>query len=82
MIVEAFLNIILLLLTPIISVLPVIEIPIPTGLSNWILDIFRMSSMFLPIPTIMTILGLSFVITNFNIIWKLVMKFIKLLPFT
>lgn len=82
MILEAIMTLFISVLTSLISVLPVIEIPIPSGLVGWFEGILTAASMFLPISSMLTILGLDILITNFSIVWKLIMKVWKALPFT
>lgn len=82
MIIEGLLSVFITVLTPLISALPTISFDVPSGLINWIKNILTMSSMFLPIPTLLKLFALDILITNFNIVWKLIMKAWNALPFT
>lgn len=82
MIIESLLSMFMSIITPLISKIPVVDIEVPAGIMGWILDVFSAFSMFLPVKTMLTIFALSFLITNFSIIYKVIMKFWNALPLT
>lgn len=82
MILEAVFNLIKNVLLFIINLLPNTNIDLPTGLIEWFNNTLSLVGYFIPVGDMFLMLGIWFVITNFNIIWKIITRIWDALPFT
>lgn len=83
MILEAILNLIKGALLMILALFPTMEnLQLPTGFISWFTDLIATTSYFLPIGDFMIMFGIWFMVTNWEIIYKTIMKIWGALPFT
>lgn len=83
MISEFFLNAIKGVINFLISLLPNLEsVSLPAGFVSWFSDLLSACSYFLPINDFIVMLGIFIVVTNFEIIWKTILRLWDSLPFT
>lgn len=83
MLVEAFFNLLKGVFEAIMGMLPTLDgITIPSGFITWFTNIMNASSFFLPLADFLIMFGIWMAVTNFDIIWKIIMRIWDALPFT
>jgi hypothetical protein len=83
MILEAIFSLINLVLKGIFALIPDMSgITLPTGLVEWFINILNMTAYFLPLIDFLAMMGIWLIVTNFQIIWKIIQRVWDALPFT
>lgn len=80
MITDALLDVIMAVPLMLVSVLPSVDMSIPSGVFDWIYDIANAVGYLLPIKSLLTILSLSLSITGFQIAWALLLRIKSFIP--
>lgn len=82
MIIEAILNLVKSLIMGILSLLPTLNATgIPNDLLNGFASVIYGVSYFFPVADVLIMLAISFAITNFHIIWRLIQRVYDAIPF-
>lgn len=83
MILETILNLIKLAILGVLSLLPSMDLlQLPVGFMEWFTNIIATSGYFLPLTDFFIMFGIWIVVTNFEIIWRTLMRIWDALPFT
>lgn len=82
MIIEAIFDLIKVPLVWVFSNLPTLDfLSLPSGFINWIIDLFSLVAYFVPIPDFLAMLGISILITNFQVVKNIILRVWEALPF-
>lgn len=83
MILESIFNLIKAAVLFVLDLLPAMDfLQIPTGFMVWFTDIIATSAYFLPLTDFLIMFGIWLMVTNFEIIWRTLMRIWDALPFT
>lgn len=83
MILESILNLIKLVVLGVLSLLPEMDLlQMPVGFFEWFTNIVATSGYFLPLGDFIIMFGIWFMVTNFEIILRTLMRIWDALPFT
>jgi hypothetical protein len=81
LIIEGIIDVIWTAISFIVGLLPTLDISLPTGFFSWLIDIYDMVAYFVPLVDFMLMLGIWFVVVNFQIIWKTIQRIWDAIPF-
>ena len=83
MIIEGIMNLLKLVINGILAIIPSMSsLALPDGLVSWFQGLVQASAYFLPMADFVIMFGIWMVVTNFSIIWKLVLRVWNAIPFT
>lgn len=83
MILELVFNLIKLAILGVLNLLPSMDLlQLPIGFIEWLIEIIQLSGYFLPLTDFVVMFGIWFMVTNFEIIWRTLMRIWDALPFT
>jgi hypothetical protein len=83
MILTAIFSLFALIIKGIIALLPDISgISLPIGFTEWFVNIINLSAYFLPLTDFFIMMGIWLLVTNFQIVWKIIQRVWDALPFT
>ena len=83
MIIDGILALFKLILSGIVALIPDLGgFTIPSGFIEWFQNIVNMSAYFLPLADFFLMFGIWMLVTNFQIVWKIIQRVWDALPFT
>ena len=80
MITDALISVLSAVPLALLSLLPNVNIAIPDGVFNWLLNVCSAIGYFLPVKALLPILGIMFSVTGFKIAWSIVLRVKSFIP--